>query len=277
MPQKTTHIDDRYEARVIANHARHRLRAYIEKNYGNGKDGRRRFLKALRARLRCHGQMLEQNMGHVDFNTLKKMVSSRDPGSPISLTDQDCANRLRALISQSVNKAFRPLHRQYATMIELLFDLPEGHLSMMPEKRMPAYVMLQCMGQTALALMTQIQDHPIVDEVALLVGDADLYIRIFGTNDQLQQFLLVDLYRAADLVASQSTTSDMQIAMGSIIRSTKTYTSFQDTYHLRYHPSRHPDFKLGQHEVLVPRETLTRSSTADFDRPKRDLRDVIGV
>lgn len=239
---------DGFAVKANAHNAKYQLRAYIERNYGYEQAGRRKFLQALRSKLLRNGLMLEQNIGHTDFNTLKQMVVNSDADLRITMANRDCAERLRSLISQSVNKAFRPLQQKYATMIELLFDMPEGHLSRLPEKKMPAYVLLQCMGQTALALMTQIRAHPIVDEVALLVGDADLYIRIFGTNEQLQQFLLVDLYRVADRVASQSGEAGVSMSMDSIIRSTKTYTSFQDTYYLKYHPSRHPDYKLAQRD-----------------------------
>ena len=195
-----------------------------------------------------HGRELDEYIGRAEFDTLKEVVAENKPSRRPSIADRDTANRLRNLISQSVNNSFRPLQQKYATMVEILFSLPEGYLSRTPEKKMPAYVMLQCMGQTALALMTRIKYHPIVDEVALLVGDADLYIRIFGTNEELQNFLLVDLYEVADEVAGQPGNSDGNSPGSSIIYSTKTYTSFENTYYLRYHPAKHTEFKLSKRE-----------------------------
>jgi len=54
--------------------------------------------------------------------------------------------------------------------------MPEGYLSKVLEKKM-----LQCMGQTALALMTRIKTHPVVDEVALRFT-ITLYLLILGAK-----------------------------------------------------------------------------------------------
>jgi len=165
---------DSFEVKINANHAKRRLRVYIERHFGNGKDGRRLFLKTLRGRLLQHGRELEKYIGKAEFGTLVEALAEKKLPTQPTIVDRDTADRLRNLISQSVNTSFRPLQQKYATMIEVLFNMPEGYLSKVPEKKMPAYVMLQCMGQTALALMTHIKTHPIVDEVALLVGDAVL-------------------------------------------------------------------------------------------------------
>lgn len=229
--------------------AKNNLLVYIERQHGVGSSGKKIFLKILKAKLLRFGVSLEENICIRAFDDLNEVLADlkQKPEFTPGIRDKEVAERIRNIVALSVNKSERPLAQNYATMVELLFELSEGYLSRAPVKKMPAFVLLQCKGNTATALMAEIKKHPIVDEVALITGDADLYIRIFGTNKDIQSFLLKDLYKTAEMTAS---ILDKSISPDSIIYSTKTYTSFDDSYFQKYPTSRHPDFIASATETI---------------------------
>lgn len=146
----------------------------------------------------------------------------------------------RASISKSLSqKTALPLSAEKAALIETLFSLEPEYLSRERAKKAPVYVLLQCKAHTAEKLCAHIAKVDIVDEVAVIIGDSDLFVRLYGTREEIKFFLLEDIFDIARKVAKAEPT----IASGSeIIDRTKTYMSFEDSYFLRYHPKRNSDF-----------------------------------
>lgn len=150
------------------------------------------------------------------------------------------ANANRASISKTLSKKTAlPLSAEKAALIETLFGLEPEYLSRERAKKAPAYVLLQCKAHTAERLCTQIAKFPIVDEVAVIIGDSDLFIRLYGTRDEIKHFLLDEIFTIAQRVAKSTPGVD---SGSSIIDRTKTYISFEDSYFLRYHPKKNSDF-----------------------------------
>lgn len=150
------------------------------------------------------------------------------------------ADANRASISKTLSKKTAlPLSAEKAALIETLFDLEPEYLSRERAKKAPAYILLQCKAHTAEKLCAQIAKVPIVDEVAVIIGDSDLFIRVYGTRDEIKLFLLEEIFSLAQKVAK--TVSSLEPG-ATIIDRTKTYISFEDSYFLRYHPKRNSDF-----------------------------------
>lgn len=150
------------------------------------------------------------------------------------------ADANRASISKTLSKKTAlPLSAEKAALIETLFGLEPEYLSRERAKKAPAYVLLHCRAHTAEKLCAQIAKVGIVDEVAVIIGDADLFVRLYGTHDEIKHFLLDELFNIALRVAKTEPTLESGT---SIIDRTKTYTSFENSYFLRYHPKRNSDF-----------------------------------
>lgn len=150
------------------------------------------------------------------------------------------ADANRASISKTLSrKTALPLSAEKAALIETLFGLEPEYLSRERAKKAPAYVLLQCKAHTAEKLCAQIAKVSIVDEVAVIIGDSDLFVRLYGTRREIKSFLLEEIFNIAQKVAK--TVPSLE-AGTTIIDRTKTYISFEDSYFLRYHPKRNSDF-----------------------------------
>lgn len=176
----------------------------------------------------------DERTARADFRTELKDKLMTVPG----LRREADANR--ASISKTLSKKTAlPLSAEKASLIETLFGLEPEYLSRERAKKAPVYVLLQCKAHTAEKLCAHIAKVDIVDEVAVIIGDSDLFVRLYGTREQIKLFLLEDIFNIAQKVAKTEPSIESGTA---IIDRTKTYMSFEDSYFLRYHPKRNSDF-----------------------------------
>lgn len=103
------------------------------------------------------------------------------------------------------------------------------------EQRNPkqsAYVLVSCTGINARAVFEKIKESPekwpVVDEVSITSGGADLFIRVHGDSTSIQQFLLHEIYQI------KNTT----------ITSTRTLATFEGCSWQRYPINTHGDYKF---------------------------------
>lgn len=150
------------------------------------------------------------------------------------------ADANRAAISRALSpRTAQPLSYEKAGLVEKLFKMEPEFLSREREKKAPAYVLLQCRANTAEKLATQIFKAPLVDEVAVIIGDADLFVRLYGTQEDIKLFLLNELFDIAAKVAQ----GIPDLSCGTpIIDRTKTYLSFDLCYFMRHHPKNNSEF-----------------------------------
>lgn len=120
-----------------------------------------------------------------------------------------------------------------AGRVEAALELQHGSLVIKREKKSPAYVLLRCTGPAAYSLLEQLKGHHLVDEVAVVVGNADLFIRVYGTQRQVQIFLTKTLHEMS----------------GGIHEST-TYFSFDECAWQKFLPSENRHFGAIRQEDL---------------------------
>lgn len=150
------------------------------------------------------------------------------------------SNANRAAISRALSsRTAQSLSYEKAGLLEKLFKMEPEYLSREREKKAPAYVLLQCRANTAEKLATQIFKAPLVDEVAVIIGDSDLFVRLFGTQEDIKLFLLNELF---DIAAGVAQTIPDLLPGTPIIDRTKTYLSFDHCYFLRHHPKNNSEF-----------------------------------
>jgi len=111
-------------------------------------------------------------------------------------------------------------------IVEKIFDLPRGVLSDIRSERFPAYIFLSCTGVSANLIFSEVQKYEIVDEVVVLFGDIDVFVKVYASKEEIQNFITKDLYNIEGLNIS----------------STNTYTSLEGKVWMRYSIQNHPDY-----------------------------------
>lgn len=79
--------------------------------------------------------------------------------------------------------------------IEKTFSLPKGILSRQMPEKVPAFVLIECDGHSAKATFKSLPGHALVDEFAVVSGDADVFVRAYGTHKEIRNFLINELYK----------------------------------------------------------------------------------
>ncbi len=108
-----------------------------------------------------------------------------------------------------------------AAELEVSLNIETGFFSQESPPKSPAYILIQCDGNSVQKLFDQIRNIDIVDEVAIIVGDADLFVRLFGTQEQFKEFLTKTIY-----------------SWDCDIHRTNTHFSFEDSYFQRPIPKK---------------------------------------
>ncbi len=143
--------------------------------------------------------------------------------------------------SSQVRQAYKG-HRNFTAkqqeLVEKAFDLPKGILTKIRPARKPAYIFVSCQGKTCDLLYRRLKKHELVDEVSILFGDIDLFIRIYGSIDEIQEFITTDLY------------SDSRIT----INSTRTYFSLHNKNWSKYPIQKHPGYQAPKDRWLKSSE-----------------------
>lgn len=133
-------------------------------------------------------------------------------------------------------KKDRPVTEDMQEYIEEALELPRGTLSLPRPQRFPAYIFVSCPSDTVKQLFNDMKEreHSIVDEASIISGRHALFLRVYGTMKEIQDFLTEDLHSNKDL----------------IIHSTETHLSFHnaETSWMRYKINRHPDYKASKRE-----------------------------
>jgi len=113
-------------------------------------------------------------------------------------------------------------------IVEKAFNLPVGILSKVRSKRSHAYIFISCTGKSANLIYSEIQSNEIVDEVSVLFGDIDVFIKVYATLKDLQKLITEDIFNID----------------GVIIHSTKTYFSLDEKCWMKY--------PVGMHSKYTP-------------------------
>lgn len=106
------------------------------------------------------------------------------------------------------------------------FDLPENILSQVRPKRSQAYIFISCTGKSANLLFSKMQGNKIVDEISILFGDIDVFIKVYGSAAEVQKLITEDLYQIEGLV----------------INNTKTYFTLDTKSWVKHPVSTHPSY-----------------------------------
>ena len=123
------------------------------------------------------------------------------------------------------------LSAETADVIERALKLQKESLSGPIQPKAPAYVLITCNNQFADELYQELKECYIVDEAAQVAGgDADIFIRIFGTPQEIKHFLFTKL---VSLIPDK----DVRIK-------TKTLFSFEQINWQRYPTREHPSLPV---------------------------------
>ena len=95
-----------------------------------------------------------------------------------------------------------------ASVIERAFKLPEGCLSERPQKKEVAYVFVECMPKHVGKLYEILikGDYDVVDEVSILAGQADIFLRLYGSRNRIKNFLMHSLSQIEEAPIQRTTT-----------------------------------------------------------------------
>lgn len=121
----------------------------------------------------------------------------------------------------------RKLSLEMQRLIELNLGLKKGVLNKDQVERKPAYILINVIGNLAEEVLNDLKKVEIIDEVSLIRGDAAIFARVYGTEEEIDNFLLGDLY---------TSTSEK-------ISGTTTLTTLKDKIFEKYPVRRHQDRK----------------------------------
>lgn len=187
----------------------------IERNFTNEKDIRIDNLKQFITDVYKN----KSTKFYKDFrhNLVEKMKYSEDQAEAKS-------KQLRQAMGKYKNKTFSATLQ---TVVEKAFSLPKNILSKTRPQRLPAYIFLACPGNSARILFKELQKREIVDEISVLFGDVDVFVRAYGTIEEIQKLVTIDLYEIEDVE----------------IRGTRTYFSIGNENWSRHPIGKHPFYK----------------------------------
>lgn len=131
---------------------------------------------------------------------------------------------LRQAIGKYKNKTFS---KSLQETVEKAFDLPKEILSQMRPRRSPAYIFISCTGESANIIFSEVKKNKIVDEISILFGDIDVFIKIYGTLEEVQMFITESIFKIK----------------GISINNTKTYFSFREKNWMKYSVRNHPKYE----------------------------------
>lgn len=131
--------------------------------------------------------------------------------------------------SSQIRQAFngqRNFTAKQQALVEKTLSLPKGVFTKIRPGRKPAYIFVSCLGNTSGLLYEHLKGHQLVDEVSILFGDIDLFVRVYGSLEEIQNFINNDLY------------SDERIS----ISNTRTYFSLHGKNWSKYPVSNHREY-----------------------------------
>jgi len=110
---------------------------------------------------------------------------------------------------------------------EASFGLDEGCLLLPDVSKEVAYVFVECAPSQAHKLFIELSEncekYSILDECSLLSGDADVFLRLYGTREQIRNFIFESIDSTTEFV----------------IQRTKTHFSFTNDNWQRYPTATH--------------------------------------
>ncbi len=129
-------------------------------------------------------------------------------------------------IMQACN-GHRKLTKEMQKEIENAFNLKKEILNKQATLKKPNYILISVTGNLAENLLEDLKGLEIVDEISVIRGDADLFVRVYGTEEEIDNFLLEDLHSCTNVEIS----------------GTITLTTLKDRYFERYPIKTHPNRK----------------------------------
>lgn len=134
-----------------------------------------------------------------EFDTLKEFYDRFESlfreDNP-NLTDtqiKDKRGRLQKIIRKEV-----PFGPEWRPLVERLFDLPIGTLNLPVINKKTAYVLVNCRGNDAHKLFLEVSKKErkweVVDECSMIAGTADIFLRLYGTEESISEILTRHIY-----------------------------------------------------------------------------------
>lgn len=155
------------------------------------------------------------------YKVLKHSLTKRS-----RLTSEQADGKVKQLQGVMRGDDGRTFTEQLQKIVEKAFSLPKNILSQNRSKRSLAYIFISCTGQSANLLFSKIQENKIVDEISLLFGDIDVFIKVYGTSEEIQKLITEDLYKIEGLE----------------INNTKTYFTLSGKSWVKHPVSSHPNY-----------------------------------
>ena len=131
--------------------------------------------------------------------------------------------------SSQIRQAFngqRNFTEKQQKFVEKAFSLPTNVFTRIRPCRKTAYIFVSCMGNSSELLYSYLKEHELVDEVSILFGDIDLFVRVYGSLEEIQNFINQDIY------------SDERIS----ISNTRTYFSLHNKNWSKYPVNKHSEY-----------------------------------
>ena len=141
----------------------------------------------------------------------------------------------------------RKFNNEDANLIIKCFELPAGCLFFPEKSREVAYILIECLPNKVNTIFDFLikegeKDNSLIDECALLSGNADLFVRVHGSREEIKE-----------LIISMSSKSALRG-----IRRTSTHFSFANDVWQKYPVSLHQHWKPKKPYWLDDRWTLPK-------------------
>lgn len=134
----------------------------------------------------------------------------------------------------SAKTGHRGFSDEMEELVEKAFNLKKDVLSQPSKIKKPVYILVNVRSNKAIMEgFKRLQICRIVDEISLIRGNAEIFIRAYGTDDEIDNFLLNDMEKY--IKGGHST----------------TYTAFKSKTYQRHPIKTHPDRKTNLEKWLA--------------------------
>lgn len=129
----------------------------------------------------------------------------------LSLSDKEANLKVEALRTSFLGYSNKRLSISQASTITTALKLPDDALLSPIYTKEVAYVFVTCSPKDSQLLVEQLKEEKseiaqIIDEISTVTGDADIFIRLYGTREQIKTFLINELCKHKHINIQRTTT-----------------------------------------------------------------------
>lgn len=144
----------------------------------------------------------------------------------LKYTEELSDTKIRQLKGALKKYKGRSFTKNLQDIVERTLKLSPNILAQVRRKRSPIYILISCTGESANLIFSSIKSNEIVDEVAILFGDVDIFMKVYATPEEVQKLITEDLFSIDNISISK----------------TKTYFPLTGKSWMKHQVGKHPDY-----------------------------------